>query len=89
MKLSLLDNKSRVSLEYLAYKRLILKRPLNKVIPFSDVYEIVCPIFCLKKKECRLLLKSMRNYGLISISSNHGIRLKEVEIEYENFTSYQ
>jgi len=70
---------SRLSLEQLAFKRLVevvKKRKLNgRIIRFPLVFSVICPIYCLTKPQAWILLHSMRNLGWIDIIPYQGIKL--------------
>ena len=64
-----------LSIENLVYRRIDqLDRRINRrVIPFPELRQHICPIFCLKKDELNVVLKRLENMGLIEIVNKHGI----------------
>jgi Mn-dependent DtxR family transcriptional regulator len=65
---------AELTLEKLVFKRL-LELNSSSIIRFPIIFERICPILCLKKREAWQVLKSLESLGLIKIFPYHGIKI--------------
>ena len=68
------------SLDNLVYSRLNklydIRYP-SQVHKFPHVFECICPVYCLKKKDAFSVLRYLEKKGSIDIIRGHGIRIKK------------
>ena len=73
----------RITIEGLALEKLQkLWEPHlpDRIIRFPDVYERICPVFCMPKETAKLVLKSMECEGMIQIVRKQGIRIRKCRV---------
>ena len=68
---------SNLNIESMVYRRIVKlgKRTGDKIISFPKLREKICPVFCLKKDELKVIIKRLENMDLIKIVNKRGIEI--------------